>query len=347
MTEEIRIGIIGAGGIVKHRHLPGFQKIDGVRVTTVCNRTMESTDKVAAEFGIPHRLADWREVVHHPEVDAVLVGTWPYMHRECSIEAMRAGKPVFCQARMARNLKEAREMRAVQKETGQVAMLCPPPHGMKWDRVIRRLLAEKTIGKVLTIRVNILGGDYLDHDAPIHWRQIREYSGNNILTLGIMAEVIHRWFGPHRFAHAVAQTHVTARMDPKTGKEREVDIPDAVWIHGETASGAVIQYSLSGLAHAAPNHSVEVYGCHGTIVYDLIAERVLTAQLGESGLKELALSDDECRGWEVEQDFIRAVRGEKAPEPSFEDGVAYMEWVEAVTQSYQTGQRIELPLGGE
>lgn len=346
MPQPTRIGIIGAGGIVKHRHLPGFRKIDGVEIVAVCNRSEESTNRFADENNIPHRFSDWRDLVHSPEVDAVVVGTWPYMHRDCSIETLKAGKPVFCQARMARNVEEAREMLAAQKESGQVAMLCPPPIGLKWDRVIKRLLAEKTIGKVLTIRVSMMGGDYLDHDAPIHWRQIREYSGNNVLTLGIMAEVIHRWFGKHKSAMAYAQTHVTARMDPATGEEREVDIPDAVWVNGEMESGALIQYSFSGLAHLAPKNCVEIYGCHGTIVYDFVEEKILTAQLGESSLKEMALSDDQSKVWEVELDFIRAVRGEAQPEPSFEDGVDYMEWVDAVTKSYRMGAKVTLPLGG-
>ncbi len=345
MPQPIRIGIIGAGGIVRQRHLPGFQQIEDVEIVAVCNRTEESTQRIADEYDIPHRISDWKELVHHPEVDAVLVGTWPYMHEECSIEALNAGKPVFCQARMARNSEEARRMLEAQKAAGKVAMLCPPPIGMKWDKVIKRLLAEKTIGKVLTIRVSMMGGDYLDHDAPIHWRQIREYSGNNILTLGIMAEVIHRWFGPHKSAMAYAQTHVTARMDPDTGEEREVDIPDAVWVNGEMANGALIQYSFSGLAHCAPKNCVEIYGCHGTIVYDFVEEKILTTQLGESALKEMALLDDESKVWEVENDFIRAVRGEGQPEPSFEDGLAYMEWVDAVTRSYQMGTKVHLPLG--
>ena len=346
MSKPIRIGIIGAGGIVKQRHLPGFREIEGVEVIAVCNRTPESTNQVAEEYGIPIRLSDWKELVHHPEVDAVVIGTWPYMHRDCSVETLRAGKPVFCQARMARNLTEAREMLAAQKESGQVAMLCPPPIGMKWDRVIRRLLAEKTIGKVLSIRVSMMGGDYLDHDAPLHWRQIREYSGNNVLTLGIMAEVIHRWFGLHRSAQAIAQTHVTSRPDRETGEERNVDLPDAVWVQGEMKNGAMIQYSLSGLAHCPPKNGVEIYGCHGTLVYDFVEEKILTAQLNESSLKELPLTDDESKVWEVERNFIRAVRGEIQPEPCFEDGVAYMEWVDAVTESYQTGTKISLPLGG-
>jgi len=210
---------------------------------------------------------------------------------------------------------------------------------------MRRLLREKTIGKVLTVRVYGMNGAYLDHEAPLHWRQDKELSGYNVLTLGIFAEVIRRWFGDHRAVQAMCQTHVTTRKNPRTGEERPVEIPDTVWVNADMGGGTVVQYSLSGLAHLAPSNRVEVYGCHGTILYDLAGERIYTARTSDESLKELPLSDDESREWTVELDFIRAVRGERDPEPSFEDGVAYMDVVEAAARSCRTGEQIRLPLG--
>jgi predicted dehydrogenase len=345
MSDRIRIGIVGAGGIVKERHLPGFSKIEGVEITAVCNRTPESTAQVAGRYGIPHALVGWRELIEHPEVDAVLVGTWPYLHAEVSIAALAAGKPVFCQARMARDAAEARAMLAAQKKSGQVAMLCPAPMGLKAGRTFQRLLAEKVIGKPLTLRITSLNGIYLDHDSPLHWRQDRELSGHNVLTLGIYAEVLRRWFGNPVAVQAMSQTHVSRRFDPRAGEEREVTVPDAVWVHADMGRGTVAQFNLSGLAHLAPSDRMEVYGCHGTLVYDFKADRILLGRMEDEALKEVPIPDDEWRMWEVELDFIRAVRGEAPPWPSFEDGVAYMDVVEAVARSSQTGQRIELPLG--
>lgn len=345
MTEAIRIGIIGAGGIVRDRHLPGFSRIEGVEVTAVCNRTPESTERIADEYGIRYRLGDWRELIAHPEVNAVLVGTWPYLHRDASLAALAAGKPVFCQARMARNASEARQMRDAQRASGLPAMLCPPPHGMKWDRAIKRLLAEGCIGTPLSIRIQSLHGRYLDPHAPLSWRQDKALSGYNTLTLGIYAEVIRRWFGDHVSLQAVSRTHVKQRVEPTSGLLEEVQIPDTVWMTAELACGAIAEYSLSGTAHAAPSDRIEMYGAEGTLVYEIEADRVLGAKYPGDPLKELPLSDDESNGWEVELDFIRAVRGERAPEPSFEDGVAYMDVVEATARSTLTGRRIVLPLG--
>ena len=51
--EEIRVGLIGAGGNVRNRHIPGFQKAGGVEIAAVANRSLESGRAVADQFNIP------------------------------------------------------------------------------------------------------------------------------------------------------------------------------------------------------------------------------------------------------------------------------------------------------
>lgn len=345
MHNPIRIGIIGAGGIVRERHLPGLRKISGVEIVAVCNRSRESTERVAREYDIPLCFEDWHALVRDDRVNAVVIGAWPYLHKEASIEALSAGKPVFCQARMARDTAEARAMRDAQRATGLPAMICPAPHGMRWDLSMRRLLAEEYIGRPLSIRVTSMHGRYLDSHSPLSWRQDAILSGRNVLTLGIYAEVVRRWFGECLSVQATSQTLTQQRVEPLSGMLEPVRIPDAVWMMAEMACGAIAQYSLSGISHAAPSDRIEMYGSQGTLLYDVDADRVWGARVGEGSLKELALPDDESKGWEVELDFIRVLRGEKAPEPSFEDGVAYMDVVDATARSCRSGSRIPLPLG--
>ena len=57
---SLRIGIVGAGENTRTRHIPGFQKIEGVEVVAVCNRSRVSGQKVADEFGIPAVHEDWK-----------------------------------------------------------------------------------------------------------------------------------------------------------------------------------------------------------------------------------------------------------------------------------------------
>src|SRR4051812_26539485 len=99
--KPLRVGLVGAGANTKLRHIPGLRAIAGVELAAVCNRRPESTAAVAREFDIPRTHADWRELVADPDLDAVVIGTWPYLHCLITLAALQAGKHVLCEARMA------------------------------------------------------------------------------------------------------------------------------------------------------------------------------------------------------------------------------------------------------
>jgi predicted dehydrogenase len=343
--EPLRIGIIGAGGIVKSRHLPGLRQINGVDVLAVCNRSRASGEAVAREWGIPRVMDDWRALVRLADLDAVLIGTWPYMHAEMSIAALEAGKHVFCQARMARNLAEARAMlAAAERHSQQVAMLCPPPNGMRGDRFVRGLIAEGYLGELREVLASGISAANLDPDAPLHWRQDFDLQGYNTLTLGMWIEVIHRWVGPHRRVAAVLKTHTPERRRPETGERIRVRIAESVAIAAELASGAVASYHFSGVAANAPDNRIELYGAGGTLIYNLQSDEIRGAKAGDQGLQLLAIPPDLVREWSVERDFVRTIREGGPVEPSFADGVRYMEFTEAVYRAGETGRTLTLPL---
>jgi len=52
-TQQLRVGVVGAGANTRKFHIPGLQKIDGVEVVSVANRSRESGEHVAKEFNIP------------------------------------------------------------------------------------------------------------------------------------------------------------------------------------------------------------------------------------------------------------------------------------------------------
>src|SRR5881397_1872528 len=109
MTQgTIRVGFVGAGNNTRRRHIPGFQKQPGVELVAVANRTKESGERVAREFGLARVYEDWRDLVRARDVDAVCIGTWPYMHCEITVAALEAGKHVLCEARMAMDAAEGR-----------------------------------------------------------------------------------------------------------------------------------------------------------------------------------------------------------------------------------------------
>jgi predicted dehydrogenase len=67
-------------------------------------------------------------------------------------------------------------------------------------------------------------------------------------------------------------------------------------------------------------------------------------QRNDEGLSEIEIKPDLGGAWRVEEEFINAIRGiEEITHTSFQDGVRYMEFTEAVTRSAQSGEKINLP----
>ena len=89
--KRVRIGIIGAGQNTRSRHIPGFLAIEGVELVCLANRTVESSRRVAGEFGIGRVHAHWMEVIEDPDVDAVCIGTWPYLHAAATCADRKSG----------------------------------------------------------------------------------------------------------------------------------------------------------------------------------------------------------------------------------------------------------------
>src|SRR4029450_13966311 len=80
-NHKLRIGIVGAGNIVRTRHLPALKKHPEVEIVAVSNSTYESSDKFWSEKGPqPTPIKNWPELVALPDSDIVWIGTPPYMH---------------------------------------------------------------------------------------------------------------------------------------------------------------------------------------------------------------------------------------------------------------------------
>ncbi|HUB65878.1 MAG TPA: Gfo/Idh/MocA family oxidoreductase [Candidatus Methylacidiphilales bacterium] len=337
--KKLRVGIIGAGGIVRQRHLPGLVALPNVQVVAVCNSRTETAAQIAKEFHIPEVIPDWAALIERRDIDIVWIGTPPVLHAPITISALEAGKHVFCQARMAMNLREGREMLATAQARPQlVTMLCPPPHGLKGGRFFQKLLRDGYAGELWHFRLTALNGQFADPLAPAHWRQRTELSGHNVLTVGIYAEVIQRWIGSPRRLHAQMKVSVPKR------EGYVVHIPDVVHVFGQWPSGLAGILEWSGVAQFAPDETLAIYGRDGALVYNFSKDQIFGGRRGDKELRQLAIPPEFESAWTVEKDFIDAVVAGGHPEPSFETGVQYLEFTEAINLSARGGHAVELPL---
>jgi len=260
-TDTLRIGIIGAGANTRSRHIPGLRMQNSVEIVGVANRSVASSQKAAKELDIPKAYGDWTEIIADKTIDAVCIGTWPYTHAEMTIAALDAGKHVLCEARMAMNAREAHAMLAASRRNpSQIAQIVPAPMTLPVDRTIADTIAGGAIGNVIAIDLCVSIGDYPNPDLPLHWRQSRDFSGNNIMALGIWYEQMARWVGHASSAFAVGQMVVKHRRD-ESGARVPITIPDHVDVTGQLQQAVSIaccsrRYSDTRRARPKPGFSV-------------------------------------------------------------------------------------------
>ena len=340
--KTVKVGIIGAGGNTRSKHIPGLQAIDGVEIVGVCNRSKESSQRVADAFGIPKIYGNWQEVIADPDTNAIVIGTWPYMHCRATVAALRADKHVMCEARMAMNAKEAHIMRMVSRQkTHLIAQIVPSPMTLRVDNTIKRLIAEGYLGDVLAIEARA-GGAFLDSESPLQWRQDFDLSGLNIMSMGIWYEALMRWVGEATRIMAMGKTFVKMRPDTD-GVMRSVRIPEHIDVVGDLACGAQLHIQVSNVAGLAGAPEVYIFGSDGTLRFS--GNKLYGGQKGDAELSEIDIPDSEAGGWRVEEEFVNAIRGnEVITHTDFDTGVKYMEFTEAVTRSMQSGTAITLPL---
>ena len=343
--KQVRIGIVGAGDNTRTRHIPGFQTVPGVEVISVVNRSRESSEKVAHQFEIPKVYDNWLDLVRSEEIDTVCIGTWPHMHCPVTLEALEADKHVLTEARMAMNAHEAHAMLvASRRKPHLVTQIVPSPLTLTVDRSMQRLVAEGYLGEVLAVELRCTTSAFLDRDSALHWRHNVDLSGVNTLMIGIYYEALIRWVGPASRVMASTRTFVRQRRDEQ-GLPRSVTVPDHVDIVCDLASGGVAHLRFSAVTGLVPGDEAWVFGSEGTLQLDLSTLRLSGGRRGDKSLQRIPIPKEEQIGWRVEEEFINAIRGkEKVKLTSFEDGVKYMEFTEAVIRSARTGQAIHLPL---
>ena len=349
----IRVGLIGAGANTRLRHIPGLREQEGVEIVAVANRSRASGEAVAAEYEIPTVYDNWMELMEADDIDAVCVGTWPYMHRTLVLSALENDKHVLTEARMAMDAQEAHEMLDASRQFPHlVTQIVPAPSTLPVDRTIQDLIADGYLGQLLALKLRVSDGHgradradtFMNTDGPLHWRHNRLLSGYNIMGMGIWYETLMRYLGPATKVMAMTRVFTNQRKD-ENGVLQGVTVPDHVSVICEFAAGVQADLSWSTVTGLQAGAELMIFGSDGTIkVEGPPFDKVSVGKNGDKELKDHPIADDKRGKWQVEEDFINSIRGAPVTLTPFDVGVQYMEFTEAVTRSSQTGQMVYLPL---
>jgi len=153
-SASFRIGVIGAGKIVRECHLPAYRDA-GWEVVRIASRTAASAQAAADEFGIADASGEFSDVIEDERVEVVDISLPSHRHREVAVAALAAGKHVLLQKPMANTLDDARAIVAAAERAG--VKLAVNQNG-RWDpaiRACRELVDRGVFGPLITASIEM------------------------------------------------------------------------------------------------------------------------------------------------------------------------------------------------
>ncbi|MEH7418731.1 Gfo/Idh/MocA family oxidoreductase [Neobacillus drentensis] len=145
---KVRWGIIGCGDVTEVKSGPAFQKIQNSELAAVMRRTGDFAKDYAERHGVPKWYDDADSLINDPEVDVIYIATPPGSHKEYTIKAARAGKPVYVEKPMARTFEECQEMIAACEAAGVPLFVAYYRRAQPRFLKIKELLENNAIGEV-------------------------------------------------------------------------------------------------------------------------------------------------------------------------------------------------------
>jgi predicted dehydrogenase len=339
-AKTVRVGIIGTG--IGTEHIKAFQQAPGAIVTAVCSAQRERAEATAQQFGIVRATTDYRDLLR-ADVDAVVITTPPALHRPMALDAIAAGKHVFCEKPLAATLAEAVEMRDAAEAAGIVHMINHQTRFGATYTEVQRLIDAGYLGTptLADARITMNPADYLR--GPMWSTSKAQWFVDGAQGGGILAGSA----GPHLFDllrwywGEVAAVTCTAAVTVPTitladGSEvTGITAPDGFVALLRFANGALATVRGVPVAYHRGGFSFEFNGTAGTLLVTHTDLRGATN--ADPAPQELPVPGAPHDRVGIAMRFVRAIQeGERAPTPNFDDGVAVQAILDALNEAIMT-----------
>lgn len=294
----VRVAIIGAGAVSHYHHVPGINLDSRATLVVACDTSRELLEQRKSEWSVPKITTSFEEVCTDPEVDAIIIATPNFTHKEISVLAAQNGKHLMCEKPLGLNAGEVRQMYHAARDNNVVHMTAFTYRFAPSMRYLRDLLKSGKLGEPRHFRSQ----RFLDWpETSWGWRQYKDKAGAGDL----FDMTIHRLdfardlLGPIKsVCGAVAQFAKRDKtVDGASCPPSEVD--DWSSLIGEFECGAVGVWEGTTLAKGYHRNGfghewAEINGSEGSAVYQL--HQPNTILLGKTG--------DDLRPVEVPQEFL-------------------------------------------
>jgi predicted dehydrogenase len=351
----VRVAIIGTG-IGAAVHIPVFRQLEGTEIVAIGSRRIERAKEIANRHRIELPSDDYREIVDHPDVDAVVIATPPYLHHTIGIAAIEAGKHVLCEKPMARNLAEARDMVNLARTAQVAAVVNHEYRYMPARRHVKTMIDDGFIGEPQSASVVVYRSSLADPNGrPFSWLMEREKAGGMLAASGShYIDLLRWWFGDIKAVAGLTATMVPHRHLPDSAEMAHVDADDNFSLMLRFQSGAIATIHVSATAVSDAGEEITLSGSNGMLL--LQGDGALWgARTQDAGLYEIDIPRMQNRKMPefahilarptalLAMDWVSAIRTGEMPEhvPTFEDGARVQEIIDGVHRSSAQGRWID------
>ncbi|HEY2761690.1 MAG TPA: Gfo/Idh/MocA family oxidoreductase [Pirellulales bacterium] len=361
----VRIAIVGAGKVSDYHHLPGIRLDPRATLVAACDTDSKLLDTRRREWNLDKVTTDFAKICADPEIDAVIIATPNFTHREIALAAAKAGKHIMCEKPLGLNAAEAREMYTAAQDSGVVHMTAFTYRFAPAMRYLKHLVQSGALGTPRHFRSQ----RFLDWpESSWGWRQYKNQAGGGDL----FDITVHRidfaieLLGPIKtVCGAVARfAERTKTVDGQACPPSEVD--DWSSLIGEFSCGATGVWEGTTLAKGYRRNGyghewAEINGSEASAVYQLHLPN--TILLGKTGndltpqpvpaefLKPAGSLRNLDHGepatvfrYDLVWEFVSAIVEGRDAAPSFYDGLNAQIVADAVLQSHAERRWVDTPM---
>ncbi len=150
-NDQINLGLIGSG-IQGIYDTTAALKVDGVKLVAVCDLYTGRLDRAKELWGANIATTrDYREILDRKDIDAVIIATPDHWHKKITIDAMKAGKAVYCEKPMVQKWEEGQEIISVQKSTGKICQIGSQGMSSLGNEKAKQLYEDGAIGEIVML----------------------------------------------------------------------------------------------------------------------------------------------------------------------------------------------------
>ncbi|HIX14583.1 MAG TPA: inositol 2-dehydrogenase [Candidatus Hungatella pullicola] len=331
----LNIGIIGAGRIGKvHAQSITFH-VKNAQVAAIADPFMNDETKAWAEgLGIPKVSSDYHDILNDPAIDAVLICSSTNTHADIAIEAIHAGKNVFCEKPVSQDLSKIKEVMEALKGSNvkfQVGFNRRFDHNF---RAVKQNVADGNIGDVHIVKITSR-----DPDAPS--LDYVKVSGGMFLDMTIHDFDMVRYLTGSEVTEVSA--YGAALVNPQIAEVGDID---TAVITMKLANGAIAVIDNSRRAAYGYDQRAEVFGSKGQVAVsnDTSSTAVVSTENGVTAEKPLYFFLErymESFSREVSE-FVDAVSNNTAVPVDINDGLQPVLIAKAAKKSLDEHRPVKL-----